>query len=1054
MHNVYKQVSHLDRPAVHTAGLCEFYFARHEDVAIWPTVDPQTGTITNGLQLKAGKGWMRCKVLETDRSYQEVTKIDPAGPYSEITVQGFMPGDSTTNSLTLAAMVFGRYVLVVKERTGIQRLIGSADVGVTYTGNYDSEDAEGTRGCKMLFSWRTPISPRIYLTPVDAGSPGPGGPGGPLVLVNAGPDQLDLSSATNVINLSGVALSTSGDIVSYLWEIISGPSGAVITTPSAAATTVTGVKPGAYSFRLTAVDTIGTTANDSIDCSIAIPSGGEIEVFAGPDQFIHAGVSNTNFYANLTIPPEVTVQSITWSVVTAGVTGVEFSNVNGLSTGVTGIPVATVTALRTTFRCTVIDNSGRSSYDEIVVSSAAPARMYSSGGYLDNKYDPANLLLRVWAYECEGYDPLREGGYPLILFFHGVGVNGDQNGDDINQLLLKAEGLPYYLYNKLFPMKCNVASAQLHTGYWTLETVQKVLTWAAAAWNVNTNMVFATGLSSGGAGTNAIILANNTLLAGGIASNTTFNDVALPGNGDIVKNVPLLYIHSWNDTRVPPASEYSTLDDLNSILAADPLGIYPPLILMNWASEHDGGTWNDMLYDKRWAPFDFEEDFFLFHTKDLVETAGNYTSRAERLKTFYDYSRALLIVNKLSAGAPKTALLARLTAVKDAMTTSVGHRMFMLNLGSPSVFNQYKINNVVSTAAGTTVNNLADIDNTSSGIGFTVVSNAAGPGVAGLKHFYMGMGDDMFNSSFMYNEANPAQWKFTGLNPAQHYDVSLYHSNVSKQMFQSNNKSGSRSLVNGSMAQSKYESYNTMFTTDHYNVKPTAGGEIVLDLSALDNYQFNANHIYQGNTVAIMLREKTAVAPPRSNFDKYSFAASNAAADPDFATMFGNPSAAVLRVADPITGRTISTVSPSLWANFGSASGNDHEAPVGAFAGVLPATVAESAMLNYNQNFNRDAENFNFICEGTPGMGYQEGLYIITIYCSTSADFSPTRVVCKMGSSNGLEDNTIVTKNNMINRLQYKGYLKDGETIRGGIYMPNNVWGVAFLNAIIVEKVG
>ncbi|MDR6565480.1 PKD domain-containing protein [Chitinophaga ginsengisegetis] len=1041
-----------------TAGLCEFYFARHEDVVMWPKVDPQTGTITDGLQLKAGKGWMRCRVLEADRSYRELTKIDPAGPYSEISVQGFMPGDSTANSLTLATMVFGRYVLVVKERTGIQRLLGSADVGVSYSGSYDSEDADGTRGCKMVFSWRTPISPRIYLTPVDAGSPGtgPGGPGGgPLVLVNAGPDQLELPSATNSLNLSGIALSTSGDIESYLWEIVSGPSGAVITNPNAAITTVTGVKPGAYTFKLTAVDVIGTTATDMVDCSIAIPSGGAIVVFAGSDQYLNAGVSKTNFYANLTIPPGVTVQSITWSVVTAGVSGIAFSNINGLSTGVTGIPVATETALRTTFRCTVIDNSGRSSSDDIVVSSAAPARMYSSGGYLDNKYDPANPALRVWAYECEGYDPLREGGYPLILFFHGVGVNGDQNGDDINQLLLKAEGLPYYLYNKLFPMKCNVVSAQLHTDYWTLETAQKVLTWAIGALAVNTNMVFATGLSSGGAGTNAVILANPNLLAGGIASNTTFNDVALPGNGAVIKNVPMMYIHSWNDTRVPPASEYSTLDDLDSILAADPLGIYPPLILMNWTSEHDGGTWNDMLYDKRWAPFDFEEDFFLFHTKDLVETAGNYVARAERLKTFYDYSRALLIVNRLSSGAPKTALLSRLTVVKNAMTTDVGHRMFMLNLGSNSVFNKYKINNVASSASGTVVSNLADIDNSGSGIGFTVVSNAAGLGVPGLKHSYMGMGDDMFNSSFMYNEANPASWKFTGLDPSLYFDVSLYHSNVSKQMYQSNNKTGSRSLVNGrSMAQSKYESYNTMFTTDHYNVKPNASGELIIDVSALDNFQFNANHIYQGNTVAILLRQKTAVAPSRTNFDKYNFAASNAAADPDFATMFGNPSAGVLRVADPVTGRTISTVSPALWANFGSASGNDNEAPVGAFADVLPAKVAQSAMLNYNQNFNRDAENFNFECEGMPGMGYPEGLYIITIYCSTSADFSPTRVVCKMGSSNGLEDNTIVTKNNMVNRLQYKGYLKDGETIRGGIYMPNNVWGVAFLNAITVEKVG
>lgn len=784
---------------------------------------------------------------------------------------------------------------------------------------------------------------------------------------------------------------------------------------------------------------------------IPIPGGDGITVNAGVGQYLDENVSVTNFYGNITINDNsLSVASYHWSVVTPDVIGVVFSNQSGINTGVSGIPVAA----RTTYRLTITDNHGATYTDDIDVSVARPSEMFSSGGYLDNKYDSDNPNMRTWVYLPQGYDSLKPGGFPLILFFHGVGVNGDENGDDINQLLLEAEGLPYFLYNKVFPMQCVVVCPQLHTGFWTLATAQKAVNYAISGYSIDPNRVYATGLSSGGAGTTNVALGNPNLLAGGIPSNTTFNDVALSGNGAIVKDIPFLFVHSYNDTRVPFDSEFSTLDDVNSINSSSPQGIYPPLTLMAWNSEHDNGTWNNYVYNKTLAPFDFETDFFLFHSKNLTTTCNNYVTRAEEKLKFYDWSRAKLIVDKLSAGTDKTNFLNRLNDVLDVLTTARNHKYYMVNLGGSSAFNLYTINNITSAADSTVVSNLKDIKNGTSTKGFTVITNPAGIKTDGLNHTYMGMGADMFKTSFQYTAANPAQWKLTGLDSTKYYDVIIYNSNVSKAYYNTNNKTGTKSELNGSIAQSRLEGFNTLFTTDHYNVKPNGSGEIVMNMSALANFQFNQNITYYGQTVAFLLIEKTSTANPRSNFGKFNLASTNAASHSDWATLTGDPTVAIQTATDPVSGWAINTVNTgsTYWAKYSGNYGNDNEATASVYTDIFPAVVSKSARLNYALNFNPATQNYNYEVIGVPGMGLPAGTYNLKILSSTTADFSPTKVWVKMGKSNGVCDNTIVSKDNTNDYLSYTGYLKDGETIKIGCFMPD-VWGLCFMNAIIVEKV-
>jgi hypothetical protein len=79
---------------------------------------------------------------------------------------------------------------------------------------------------------------------------------------NAGTDQT-ITLPTNSVTLSGSGADPDGSIASYSWTKISGGT-ATITSPSSAATNVTGLVQGTYVFRLTVTDKQGASASDDV----------------------------------------------------------------------------------------------------------------------------------------------------------------------------------------------------------------------------------------------------------------------------------------------------------------------------------------------------------------------------------------------------------------------------------------------------------------------------------------------------------------------------------------------------------------------------------------------------------------------------------------------------------------------------------------------------------------------------------------------------------------------------------------------------------------------
>lgn len=85
--------------------------------------------------------------------------------------------------------------------------------------------------------------------------------------VDAGSNQY-ITQPDDEITLIGSATEGSNPIDQTIWVQVSGPTQANIVDPTNLETLVEGLSPGAYVFRLTAIDTVGKVANDTMTVSV------------------------------------------------------------------------------------------------------------------------------------------------------------------------------------------------------------------------------------------------------------------------------------------------------------------------------------------------------------------------------------------------------------------------------------------------------------------------------------------------------------------------------------------------------------------------------------------------------------------------------------------------------------------------------------------------------------------------------------------------------------------------------------------------------------------
>jgi chitodextrinase len=200
---------------------------------------------------------------------------------------------------------------------------------------------------------------QVKITVVPSGSQPP--------VANAGANQT-ITLPVNQVNMDGSAsVAPSGNIVSYTWTQISGPSTATLTAATSAQTNATGLIAGTYQFQLAIVDNNNVTAKDSVTIIVNPATNIPPVANAGASVIITLPANSTTLDGSKSSDADGTITSYSWTEIsgpnTPGSTGV-----NSPSLSLTGL-----VAGQYIYQLTVTDNNGATGSAQVKVTVVAPA---------------------------------------------------------------------------------------------------------------------------------------------------------------------------------------------------------------------------------------------------------------------------------------------------------------------------------------------------------------------------------------------------------------------------------------------------------------------------------------------------------------------------------------------------------------------------------------------------------------------------------------------------------------------------------------------------------
>ena len=179
-------------------------------------------------------------------------------------------------------------------------------------------------------------------------------------VANAGANQL-ITLPTNSVTLTGSGTDAGGTSVSYQWTKISGSAG-IITSATAASTSVTGLTAGIYKFVLTVTDNNGSIGKDTVQVTVNVPP----TAHAGADQIITLPVNSVTLDGSGT-DIDGTIAAYQWAKISGPTTGTIIS-ANSASTVVNSLVQGVYK-----FVLTVTDNDGATGKDTVqVIVNIAP----------------------------------------------------------------------------------------------------------------------------------------------------------------------------------------------------------------------------------------------------------------------------------------------------------------------------------------------------------------------------------------------------------------------------------------------------------------------------------------------------------------------------------------------------------------------------------------------------------------------------------------------------------------------------------------------------------
>ncbi|HUS02801.1 MAG TPA: DNRLRE domain-containing protein [Chitinophagaceae bacterium] len=221
-------------------------------------------------------------------------------------------------------------------------------------------------------------------------------------VANAGPSQTIKLPAS--LTLTGSGTSTNGNIVGYLWSLVSGPNIPAVVSPSSATTAVNNLVAGTYIFQLQVTDNAGLTATDTIS----------VLVNAAVPPIANAGVSQT-----IQLPTNTVTLTGSGTTTNGSIVGYIWTTVSGPNTPVITSPGSVTTTVNSLvagsyiFQLQVIDNVGLSATDTMkVIVNPAPQQTLTLQvannpyeGYIDVLYPNSwfiNTEFPIGAWTAQG----------------------------------------------------------------------------------------------------------------------------------------------------------------------------------------------------------------------------------------------------------------------------------------------------------------------------------------------------------------------------------------------------------------------------------------------------------------------------------------------------------------------------------------------------------------------------------------------------------------------------------------------------------------------------
>lgn len=155
-------ITDLKKLPINVSGLCQFLYVPVDEVAQFPEVDPVNNTALSPVVLKAGRNWRTLKGIDKGQALSIAPKSDTGGDYIESAATAFHPDSDVLSESQFFKLKQFDYLLMLKERNGMIRIIGNEYAGAQFSYDYTSGEASSQRGHNLSFNWQSIFPPLIY----------------------------------------------------------------------------------------------------------------------------------------------------------------------------------------------------------------------------------------------------------------------------------------------------------------------------------------------------------------------------------------------------------------------------------------------------------------------------------------------------------------------------------------------------------------------------------------------------------------------------------------------------------------------------------------------------------------------------------------------------------------------------------------------------------------------------------------------------------------------------------------------------------------------------